>query len=745
MCKRVLKGNLLVLWLSLVCSFNVASNDQVKINKIPYFEEAISIDGNLDESIWEKALKVSLIYEVRPAENIQAPVITQAYIFEDGENLFIAFDAKDPEANKIRGYLSARDEIERSDFVRIELDTFADSRKAFQFSVNAMGVQADAIIDEITGRTDDSWDSIWESKGAINPNGYIVEMAIPFKSLRFDDGEKIKKWGIRFSRIWSRDVEHELTNSPTDRNNECILCQFSLYQGFEKNKSLSNLMITPAITFTRNDQRDPINNTPWESGDFDNRVSLDLRWGINQNTIVNATINPDFSQVEADEIQLNANNRFASYVAEKRAFFLDGADYFSNWSRLVHTKLFSEPEYGIKVTGKSGRHSYGIMTLKDKDTTFLLPDSQSSRLVSLQGTKSENKILRYRYDIGKKANIGFTYTGRKADSYSNDMFSLDGKFRFSDSDYIKFQVMSSENEYPVEIQQNYTQDDEISGSAFSINYTHSTRDWVWTATHHQFGKNFRAESGFIARSDWEATTAYLSRKWYASDKRAWWKNTHLVWQSSFSQNTDGLSLRDKNTLQFVISADYESELFIVAESIKERYIGELDNLNFNNGQGVEQNLMLYELDGALSLTSKLNTRLSFLWGEEIDYSSGEVGSAHTITFELGYQFNEHLKLSLENINKELEVIATKVVDYQLFNFRANYEIDLNSTLRITFQGDAEDSSRYLASQFLYSYKLNPFTLFYLGYSDEGFKTLELEHLRKSDRTFFAKFSYAWEI
>jgi len=739
--KHKLVGNLplFVLLVIIALKSNAATNTE-NLN-IPYIEKTISVDGVLDEAVWDKALKVSLTYEISPAENIQAFVQTFAYIFEDGENIYVGFDARDNSPQDIRAYLADRDELFSSDYVTIAFDTFNDSRKAFKFYVNPVGVQADSIIDEITSGNDLGWDSIWQSMGKVNSKGYAVEMSIPLNSLRFEKSDQVKKWGIRFSRVHNRNLQFEFSNVTENRNNDCKLCQFATYKGFENTSPAHNMTLIPALTVTRNDDRGLLDGSSWENGDFDTRESLDLRWGINQNIFLNATINPDFSQVEADEIQLEINNRFAVFVPERRAFFLDGADYFSNWSRFIHTKLFAEPEYGLKVTGKQDKHSFALMSLTDKDTTFLLPGNQGSRLVSLAGRQSENQMLRYRYDLGEQGNVGTTYTDRSGVGYSNKMLAVDGKYWFGQSDFFRFQTMSSENRYPLEAREvvGFEQDEDISGSALSVNYTHAARDWEWLLTHHRFGRDFRADSGFVSRSNWINNAVRVVRNWYPADEVKQWTKIALTSQWQKSDNFEGLLLNQESTVQLEVYSIYQSVLSVSTTRFKERFLEQVYDLDSYNAY----------LE--VTPTSGLDVILDYVWGNEVDYAISSdpfklrKGGVNKLVANVDYQFNQHIKLSMEYIDKRLQVADQMVFDINLYNFRAAYQLDVNSIVRITFQADSNAGDKSFASQWLYSYQVNPFTLFYLGYSDQGFQTVDLRDLRKVDRTLFMKFSYAWQM
>jgi len=210
--------------------------------------DSLVIDGSLQESIWNQALEIELGYEIEPGENIPSNIKTKAYIFEDSEYLYIGIDAHDPNPKQIRAYLSPRDKLNLSDFVQIRMDTFNDSRKAYQFQVNAIGVQGDAIIDETTGKVDSGWDAIWQSAGKLSSKGFQVEIKIPFKSLRFKESQIEKIWGIQFTRIWHRDVTHIFSSSPKNRSSDCSLCQFKRFTGLKSSHPTNNLTLILALT-----------------------------------------------------------------------------------------------------------------------------------------------------------------------------------------------------------------------------------------------------------------------------------------------------------------------------------------------------------------------------------------------------------------------------------------------------------------------------------------------------------------
>ncbi|MET1253704.1 carbohydrate binding family 9 domain-containing protein [Aliikangiella maris] len=725
-----------------ILSFSCRSSEL--IGEIPFITLApnkqIEIDGKLDETTWSDALELFLNFETSPGENIPAPVATRALIFEDGRNIYIAFEAYDDSPHLIRAYMGDRDSIESSDSVAIKLDTFNDSRKAFLFEVNPLGIQADSVIDEQSDKTDSSWDAIWFSAGKMTANGYNVEMKIPFAALRFENNRSKKRWGLELVRKLRRNVVHELTNLPVDRNIDCDLCQMGEVEGFALAESPSNLTLIPSLTLLQSDKRTFDNGLQWNNGKLRERLSLDMRWGINQNNFLNATLNPDFSQVEADSIQLDANNLSLLQLTEKRPFFLDGIDYFSNWTQLIYTRIFDEPEYGIKITGKEDKHSYGLISLKDKHTNLIIPNQYGANLFRLSDTESENQVVRYRYDLGDNSNIGATITLREADDYRNQVVGLDGRFWFTGSDYIKFQAMTSDTTYPYEffVTTSEVTEKDISDQTVSFNYTHNDRDWGWFATYHRFGKDFRADAGFISVANWERSAFGFSRNWYSDEPSSWWKSVEIYGDWRETQEIDETPIDKGINLGIELNAIYESFFGFDIIDLENTYLG----TTFETPS--------YIFWGGFNPIPELGIKFEYEWGDEIDYSAAVLGDVERLTLKLNYQLTQRLNSALEYIYEDFQYQNIDVYNTDIFNLKTTYQIDTNSFIRLTLQGkdsvDMDGKDKLLATQLIYSYKINPFTLFYAGYSDNYANQDErYPDLEKLNRSVFLKFSYAWQL
>lgn len=227
------------------------NNYQLSHQKTP-----IVLDGVMDELSWENATKIELKYENRPGEGVAARVKTQAYIYEDGENLYVAIKAYDPNPSEIRASFRDRDALWSDDNVGIIIDTFNDKRSGYEFFVNPLGAQADMRMDDTDGwHEDESWDAIWGSAGKLTDFGYVVEMSIPFNAVRFPDVEGALTWNIAVWRNYARDVRVQLASVALDRNKRCNLCQFDQLTGFNSVQPSNNFQLTPTVTIGRHDEK----------------------------------------------------------------------------------------------------------------------------------------------------------------------------------------------------------------------------------------------------------------------------------------------------------------------------------------------------------------------------------------------------------------------------------------------------------------------------------------------------------
>lgn len=709
---------------------------------IPRISQAPTIDGVIEAGEWTAASRIPINVEIDPGDNVEAEVSAYALLMEDGEVLYVAFVAEDPDPSQIRAIYRDRDSAWNDDWIGIILDTFNDERRAFEFFVNPLGVQIDAIFDDVNGREDSSWNAIWDSVGQTNDDGYTVELAIPLKQLRFDETESIQTWGIDITRNYPRDRDTRMRSQEMDRDVSCYLCQISKIQGFENLESSRNLEIIPTVTASSIENRDPAEGD-WKREDFDPEASMDLRWGITQDIYLNATVNPDFSQVEADSTQLDVNNTFSLFFPERRTFFLDGADYFDTRENLVHTRTIASPEYGLKLTGKTGDHTYGLMAANDETTSFIIPGSLGSRIASLEDMESKVAIGRYRMDVFDNSAIGVLVTDRRGGDYRNSVVSIDASLRPTDSDTITIQSMHSDSDYPTMVQNRYAQESSISDSSHVIEYQHNDRSWDWRIGYYDWGEDFRADLGFINRVDFKHIVATVGHTWR-------WDGDGFFSRIRFAADYD--RTEDQSGLQI----EEETEFFLNMNGPMQSYLNGLfgGSETYWNGQYFDEQFNMINI--GFSPTPNLTLSTLIRYEDVVDFANTRLGYSERWGPRIRYRFGRHLLLDLRHQFQDFESNGDQLFTANLTDIRATYQFDARSFIRLTVQYEdrernqsnynfpVDSRSRDLGTQLLYSYRVNAATRFFIGYSDTGFEDDIYNSLEYTNRTFFAKFSYAWQ-
>ena len=740
---------------------------------IPFIEGAATLDGVLNEPQWQKAAVEKLNYVTEPNENWPIPVETTAYIYEDGNTLYVAFVAEDPDPEAIRALYRDRDLIFGDDLVGVKLDTFNDSRLAYQFFVNPFGVQADIIENEMTKNESDRWNAIWESAGQITDKGYIVEMALPLRIMNFEEGERSKTWGAEFVRFYPRQDNLRLSNVPYDRDNSCILCQLGEVEGFESATQGQNLAIVPTVVAGKSRSRDVEETRDWEYGD-NQEIGLDVNWGITPEFTLQATLNPDFSQVEADVAQVSINNTFALFFDEQRPFFTENADYFSSNLNLIYTRNVNAPDFGAKVTGRIDDHSIGIFLANDDSTTFLVPGNLSSTVAELD-EKSTNAAIRYRYDFSDSLSIGVVSTLRKAGAYHNYVNGVDMRYLITDKDTLRAQVVISDTQYPTDLFRDFCdgncdQDDDYSeevlrtsnNSAFSgltyrINYRHEERDWYFRADHFANGEDFRADLGFVSRID--RNTSVIGGGYYWWNDDSWWNRIRINGDWDISHNDNGELVEKELEAYFSIRGDYQT--FAQIGYVRRDRVG------------LRQDPTVLTIDGNTDLFTERQWRFNFdtrpnevlsvfafaSHGDQVDFDNNRLGERTLFEGEVELNLGRHLYLGSFFLHSKLEFNDQQVFTARILDTRMTYQFDQRQFLRLiiayssvdrnlaNYNMDLRDSldseEDDIGWQLLYSYKLNPLTKFFIGVSDSSLDNDRLSSLTSAEQSVFMKFSYAW--
>lgn len=728
---------LLLLGLASPCEAWVA--EPIVLGHVPSTDDPIQIDGRLCDDAWRQALVMELPWETEPGENVPAPVRTTVFLIHDEHYLYVAFRAEDPNPGAIRAHYSDRNRAHRDDSVGIILDPANDNRRAFSFSVNPLGVQMDASLSDVGGRShDSSWDAIWRSAARITSSGFQAEIAIPFSVLRFSNTTGPQTWGIFPFRIYPRSLRHHLAHVPFDRNLSCRICQYPKFSGFDGVTPGKALEFLPTVTAHRHDTLD--GDVRMQSGDLEREAGISVRWGLTSSLTLQGTANPDFSQVEADAGQLDINTRHALFFPEKRPFFLEGADFFATPIDAVYTRSVVQPSGGLKLTGKEGPHGLGVFVARDTATSFILPDAQSSSSTVLD-RPNDTSVVRYRHDVGTASTMGLLFTSRSGDGYFSRTGGIDSDFRITPVDRVQIQFLASETEYPEEIAQRDNQPEgAFSGHAWRVLYTRSSRDWEWWANLREIGEDFRADTGYLTRVGTTSTGAGL-RRIFNGARGGFFNRFSLGVDGFRTEGVNGKLTDEQGSLSIRGDGPWQSTVFAILQTGREEYGGEF----FSNSR---QRLFVN-----VRPTGGFTCHFDARYGDAVDYANARQGELLRLAPGFTYNLGRHLYFEVDHTFERLAVTGGTLYEANLAEIRAIYHLDARTFFRAILQytdisrdptlylSTVPAESRNLFSQLLFSYKVNPQTVLYLGYSDASYGQ-QLADLVRENRTFFLKMGYA---
>jgi len=443
-------------------------------------------------------LKVTGFVAREPADGAEPTQNTDVYLAYDNHNLFAVFLCWDKEPDKIRARMTRREDIFSDDSAEIMIDTFNDARRGYTFAANPLGIQWDALWTEGsigTGRPadfsgfDDSFDTVWRSEGRLTGQGYIVLMAIPFKSLRFSNADE-QQWRIILNRSIPRTNENlfwpRITNRIQGRFN-----QAATVSGLDHISPGRNIQLIPyglLRGFRDVDQRDPANPF-FESRTLQPEIGLDAKFILHDSFVLDATINPDFSQIESDQPQITVNQRFEVFFPEKRPFFLENSNFFTTPINLVFTRRIAHPEFGLRLTGKSGPWAVGVLASDDRAPGEVLPPADPH-----SGERARFAVARVSRDILEQSTIGATFTDREFSGGYNRVGGLDANLKLNQNWRLQGQAVTSSTVDVIAGTQS-------SGPGYKIDLERSGRKLNLQSLYVDYSPGFVTETGFVNRVD----------------------------------------------------------------------------------------------------------------------------------------------------------------------------------------------------------------------------------------------------
>jgi hypothetical protein len=706
----------------------------------------VVVDGHLDDHAWSSAQVITLKYQTKPGNNLSAQPKTEAMLLADDNNIYVAFIAYDPQPSAIRAFMRDRDQGTNDDRVIFSVDTYGTAEFSLRFSVNALGVQIDEIRNEANDEELSQWDATWQSAGRITELGYVVELAIPLHALRFPDSVE-QQWKINLERLYPRDQPYLLALNARDRNMRCEICQYSVLNAMIKPIAKTNLTLTPSLLFSQVKQyayQDTLSAKQQSK-----ELGLDLHWGLTPNISLNGTLNPDFSQVESDAANLDINQKFNLKLDEKRNFFLEGADFFTTYLDLVHSRTIVDPDYGLKLTGKIAQHTFAFLSANDQQTNLILPSAQNSESEVLQhdGRDVSNRslLMRYQQQMADGLSLGtlFTYRHSEDNAYQNQVLSIDGLWQFKGSDRIYGQIIHSFTHYPEAFQTEFAQTAVLSDMGYLLRYERETQSWYHHLEFEAIGQDFRADSGFITRAGYRNYKIKNGYLWYGNSAN-WWSK--IDWNLDYELTVDeqGQLLERSLESEFEIEGPLQSILEISASKGAEVF------------DGVNYGLKSYALELSSQPFSGIELNAILEWGDGIDRDNTRAAKQLEYSVSAAVNFGQHILLVATFDHETLDVAGGQLFTAQAQDVRLTYQFNNRSSLGLTYLAETveRNTALYLEAEdhkenenslkLVYSYKLSPQTVFIAGFSHGRLQNDETEVQVDDRQTVFAKVSYAWQ-
>jgi hypothetical protein len=657
-----------------------------------------------------------------PGDGEPSSLPTTTYLSYDDHNIYAVFVCKDDPA-KIRARMTKREDIFGDEGVEVFIDTYQDKQRSYVFAANPLGVQLDGIYTEGQGYQF-TFDTIWYTKGKITSDGFVVIMTIPFKSLRFKESPT-QTWGISVARIIPRNNEFVYWPYISNRL-EGFVTQFATLKWTDLPSPGRNIQLIPYGVFANRkllDFQGPDEGFGFDTKD-EGRVGIDAKLVIRDAFTLDLTVNPDFSQVESDEPQVVVNQRYEVFFPEKRPFFLENAGFFTTPVNLFFSRRIGDPEYGARITGKSGDWVVGALGIDDRAPGRSLdPDSPYFR------DRAEIGVARVRREFGR-SHIGVFASNRSFADRDNQVVALDTRLRFDDNWAFTAQLIDTSTESDFE---------DLGGVAYLAQVDYGSRHLRYTGVYQSIDEEFRADLGFVPRIDIEQTRHTATYTWRPEKKKYLVSyGPTLDYQRTWNQAGD---LQDWYAdAYFTVDLTGATKLQVGRTEYFELYGFEFDYYT---------NYVIASSEWFKAFFPKF----TYARGTGINYFPAAgvapfLGDSEQLNLGFTWSPISQLRFDTTYIIAKLDTRGAspvpgadgEIFENQLLRTRVNYQFNLQWSLRAIVDYRSTKPNEDLVSysldktwsgDLLLSYILNPGTAIYLGYT-ENRANLELTNTRPHD-------------
>ena len=732
-----------------------------------------TIDGNLDDAIWQRATRITEFVQQSPLEGQPATEDTEVYVAYDDEHLYFGLYAHYSQPSMMRANRVDRDQaFFGDDIISVYFDPFLDQQRAYVFSVNGYGVQNDSILEarfgsgssgrssrgggfSMGGRSsftgvrwgDRSWDALYETGGTVVDDGWTAEMAIPFKSLRYP-GNQTHRWGFQIARR-IRGKDETVVWSPMSRDVSGLLPQMGVLDGLSDLSTSRNLEILPTATAIRVDSLDRSSGGLTDEAQPEGGVNL--KYGVTSNLTLDVTYNPDFSQIESDRPQIEVNQRFPLFYPEMRPFFLEGQEIFNMPGpvNFVHTRTIVDPRYGGKLTGKVGNTTVGVLVANDEAPGNLGDAYRDNDF--RYGKTADVVIGRVRYDLYSESHIGAIVTDREFLGGYSRLGGLDGNFRLNDATSVGFRAITSQNRDCGSwgAEGCVGAFDDTAGNMFDAGLRSNGRNLTYFVAGYTIDPEFDTAVGFVRRRDIKAGTGNVGYRW--------WPESWLInWGPSFNYTRNW---NFENVLEDEMANAGVNFSFAKNIRVNAGYSRDMERFG-----GIDFDKEYYSLGGNVSTIRELSIGGFFSYGDQVRYDLANPAASFLGRGGRGGVFmslrpfsrlQSQVNISTSNLVDPFS--DTEIFDVKIYRALTTFQFTDRLLLRNILEYNT--FQRTMGANVLFTYRINSGTVFFIGYDDRyqqgdlifdransqyaylGNPVFYTTDLMRTNRAFFTKISY----
>ncbi len=715
----------------------------------------------------QQMTKVTGFVQRNPHDGKPASQPTEAYLGYDRKNLYVVFVCFD-DPSKVRARRARREDIFDDDQVEIMIDSFHDQRRAYAFQTNPLGVQWDAIWTEgsqtdsgslaDTAHFDSSFDTLWYSHGRITDKGFVVWMAIPFRSLRFSS-ELDQTWGIILYRGIVRENEDDFWPAMSLRV-AGRLDRAATATGIESISPGRNLQFIPYGLFNsfRTLNTTDFANPHWEDRTAGGKIGLDSKVILNDSLVLDIAANPDFSQVESDDPQVTVNQRFEVFFPEKRPFFIENSDYFRTPIDLLFTRRIVDPDFGTRLSGRAGHFGLGLLVADDKSSGEIVPPSNPQ-----YGKRAYFTIARVNRDVFRNSTVGAIFTDREFDGSFNRVGGIDTRLRLSKAWMGTFQGVVSSTRF---LDGTYQ-----AGPGYKADVVRSGLNLSYEGVYNDYSPGFITEPGFVNRTDIREMNHTVSYRF--RPKHGWLLDWGPTFVTDHIWDHTGLRLDTEYDSYLVFQFKRQAMLQLEPYSTFHQRLRPVDfqNLGFpGQNQSQDYNEHYSAIYGTTAFLKQLIVSGNYAWGNLINFvaAASQPQLAFSDQASAGVTLHPITPLKIDNtyLFSRLKDKQTGhgIFDNHIIRSKVNWQFTNELSARFIMQYTATlanqqftylQTTKQLSPQFLITYLVHPGTAVYVGYNSDlqnidpnlgrdpmnGLLLRTRNRLINDNREFFVKISY----